>query len=145
MTTKSRNKPPVWFWIVSVIALLWNAMGVKAYLEQAYDTEGFRNTYNAEQLEIMANQPSWYTAAFAIAVFGATLGCIALLMKKKVAKLLFLLSLIGIIGQLYYNLVIIDSFESFGTPEIVMTVMIPIVALLLLWLSKKGIAKGWLS
>ncbi len=69
MTEKSITKPPIWFWIVSVIALLWNGSGVYMYLIQAYDTESFRVMYTAEQLEMAHNTPSWVTAAFAIAVF----------------------------------------------------------------------------
>lgn len=36
MNHSTRTKPPIWFWIISVIALIWNLMGVMAYLGQAY-------------------------------------------------------------------------------------------------------------
>jgi len=146
MTTELTTKPPIWFWIVSAIALLWNAMGVNAYLQQAYNTEAHRAQYNESQLELIANQPSWYTAVFALAVFAGILGCISLLLRKKWARLLFIISLLGVIGQLYYNLVVVKSHEMFtSTFEIVMTIMIPLIAVLLLWFSKKGIVKGWLK
>ena len=45
MTEKSTNKPPVWFWIVSAVALIWNGIGVNMYLQQAYDTESYRAMY----------------------------------------------------------------------------------------------------
>lgn len=32
MTTT--NKPASWFWVVSVIALIWNAIGAMAYIAQ---------------------------------------------------------------------------------------------------------------
>ncbi len=34
MTTSTRARPPIWFWIVSILALLWNLLGVMAYLAQ---------------------------------------------------------------------------------------------------------------
>jgi len=145
MTTESTNKPPIWFWIVSAVALLWNGMGVNAYLQQSYDTESHRAQYNTDQLEIIANQPSWYTAVFALAVFGGLLGCLALLLRKKWARPLFLISLIAVIGQMYYNLIVIKSYEMFGPFETTMTIMILLAAVLLLMLSRKGIAKGWLK
>jgi len=145
MTTKSTTKPPIWFWIVSAIALLWNAMGVNAYIQQAYHTETHRSQYNAEQLEMIANQPSWYTTVFALAVFGGLLGCFALLFRKKWAKPLFFISLIGVIGQMYYNLIVIKAHEMFGSFETIMTIMIPLIAILLLFLSRKGSIKGWLK
>jgi hypothetical protein len=86
MTNESTtNKPPVWFWIVSVLALLWNGAGVYQYLQQAYNTDSFKAMCTPEQLEVYANLPSWYTAVFAIAVFGGFLGCLMLLFRKKIA------------------------------------------------------------
>lgn len=67
MTT---NKPPVWFWIVSVIALIWNALGVFAYLGRAFATdEMIAQMPEDAQAEFLMEFPAWYTAAFAIAVF----------------------------------------------------------------------------
>lgn len=37
--TDKINKPTSAFWIISAVALLWNIMGVIAYLGQAYMTE----------------------------------------------------------------------------------------------------------
>jgi len=146
MTNESTsNKPPVWFWIVSVLALGWNGLGVNAYLQQAYDTESHRAMYTVEQLEMVNNAPSWYTAAFAVAVFGGLLGCIALLLRKKWSKSILLLSLIGIIVQLIYNLFISKAMEVYGPGAIVMPIMVAVIGIFLVWFAKKGIAKGWLS
>ena len=139
MTNTSTNKPPIWFWIVSVVALIWNGMGVNAYLQQAYNTEGYRAMYSAEQLEIAANMPTWVTAAFAIAVFAGTLGAIGLLLKKSWSVKLWLLSLIAVIIQMGYLL--INGYES----SMVMTLMIIVFALVFVWFSRMSESKGWLS
>ncbi len=146
MTNESiTNKPPVWFWIVSVLTLLWNGAGVYQYLQQTYDTESHRAMYTAEQLEMVNNTPSWVMAAFAIAVFGGLLGCIGLLLRKKWAKSILLLSLIGIIVQLIYNLFISKAMEVYGPGAVIMPIMVLIVGILLILFAKKGISKGWLS
>ena len=31
-----RQKPPVWFWIVSVLGLLWNLAGVAAFVNELF-------------------------------------------------------------------------------------------------------------
>jgi len=139
MSENSTNKPPIWFWILSVLGLIWNGMGVNAYLQQAYNTESFRAMYSPEQLEIVANQPSWLTAAFAIAVFAGALGCLALLLRKKLAINLILLSLLAVIVQIGY--VLINNQES----NMVMTLMIIVFALFLVWFSRKSAANGWVS
>jgi len=139
MSENSTNKPPIWFWIVSVLGLIWNGMGVNAYLQQAYNTESFREMYPPEQLEIIANHPAWLTAAFAIAVFGGAIGCLALLLRKKWATTLFLLSLIAVIFQMGY------AFINDQVTSMVMVLMIIVFAIFFVWFSRKSAAKGWIS
>jgi hypothetical protein len=145
MNTISKTKPPVWFWIISVIALLWNAMGVNAYIQQAYKTDSFKAMYTEEQLDMIANTPAWATAAFAVAVFGGILGSLGLLLRKKWAKSLFILSLLGIIVQMTYNLFISKAMEVYGPGAVIMPILVLFVGVFLLWYSKKAIAKKWLA
>ncbi len=145
MTTESTNKPSIWFWIISVVALLWNSAGAYMYLIQAYNTESFKAMYTPEQLEMVNNAPSWATAAFAVAVFGGVLGSIGLLLRKKWAKSVFFLSLLGIIAhQLIYNSFMSGAIEAYGTSAIIMPVMTFIIGGLLLLFTNKAIAKHWL-
>jgi len=137
--TNFKVKPPIWFWIVSVIALLWNAMGVNQYLGQAYQTESWRAALTDEQFEMVTNFPSWLTAAFAIAVFAGILGSFALLLRKKWAYSLLVLSLIAVLIQMGYILIKghYDGIE--------MTISIIVFAIFLVWFSKKSVSKGWIS
>jgi hypothetical protein len=145
MNLNSTTKPPIWYWIISILALLWNFMGVLQYIGQAYNTNGFREQYTDEQLEILANTPAWVTAAFALGVFGGVLGSILLLFKKKWAYYLFLISLIGVIVQMIHNLFIIKAADIYGPGAAIMTAMIIGFSLLLVWFSKKAIANSWIS
>ena len=137
--TNSRVKPPIWFWIVSTLALLWNAMGVDQYIGQAYKTERWRAALTDEQMELISSFPSWLTGAFAIAVFAGLIGSIGLILRKKWANSLLLISLIAVIVQMGYVL-IQGHFEG-----IAMTVSIILFAIFLVWFSKKSISKGWIS
>jgi hypothetical protein len=56
--TTTTNKPPIWFWIASIIALIWNAMGINQYLQQAYNTESFVAFYTPEQLVLAYSYPA---------------------------------------------------------------------------------------
>jgi hypothetical protein len=143
--TTNLNKPPIWFWIVSSLALIWNAMGVNQYLQQAYNTEAFRTLYTTEQLALMDATPAWATAAFAIAVFGSVLACILLLLRKKLAKLVFLIALIAIVVQMVHGLILVKSYEVTSTFQTTMAIIVPLVGLLLYLFSKKALDKGWLS
>jgi hypothetical protein len=143
--TNSSTKPPVWFWVIGVIALLWNLMGVNAYLQQAYRTEAFTSMLTSEQLDLVNSTPAWAIGAFAIAVFAGALGCIALLLRKNWAKSLFLLSLIGIIVQMIYNLFISKAMEVYGPGAVVMPILVMLVGIFLVWYSKRSIIKGWID
>ena len=93
----TKIKPPVWFWVVTVILLLWNLMGLLAFIVEASMPEAVTAELNDTQLEIYNNRPSWYMFNFAIAVISATLSCILLLARKKFAVTLAVVSLISIL------------------------------------------------
>lgn len=135
MTT---TKPPVWFWIISILALIWNSMGVNQYLQQAYNTEAFKSMVSTEKLEMIGQLPTWYTAVFAIAVFAGALGCILLLLRKKLAYFVLLLSLISVLFQMGY---ITFSMNMAN----IMTPFIVIAAVLLVLFSKHSKKKNWIN
>ena len=118
-------------------------MGVSQYIQQAYNTDSFRAMYTAAQLQMMDATPAWSTAAFAIAVFAATFGCVSLLLRKKWAYMLFLISFLAIIVQ-NIDAFTRNTFSNYGTPEMIITALIPIIALFLLWYSKKAIKRHWI-
>ena len=88
--SQNSNKPAAFFWVVGVLAVTWNALGVIAYLSQKLMTNEMKVMIPADQLEIMEKTPAWATAAFAVAVWFGLLGCIVLLMRKKIATTLFI-------------------------------------------------------
>lgn len=145
MTTEIKVKPPVWFWIVSVLALLWNLAGAMAYIGQAYMSDEVLATMSEAERNLYENQPAWVTGAFAIAVWGGTLGCIFLLLRKKWAKPVFIVSLLGLIGQLSYNYFLSGAFDTFEIVDMVMSVMILVISIALIVFSNKAIRKNWLT
>ena len=138
MTLNNGNKPAIWFWVVSIIALFWNAMGVDQYLGQAYETERWQAAMTSEQLELASSTPAWITAAFAIAVFSATIASIGLLLRKGWAYPLFVLSFITVVIQMGY------FFAKGITDNIGMTISIIVFALFLVWFSKHSKTKKWI-
>jgi len=140
------NKPGVVFWIIGIIALIWNGMGVNAYLQHAFKTESIMADMNADQIALMESTPAWITALFAIAVFAGVIGCIALLMRKKMAVTLLLVSFIAATVQQLYWLFGTDAVEIFNESQpYLMPILVIVVAAFLAWYSKNQKAKGILS
>lgn len=145
MTNKSA-KPATWYWVVSVLALIWNLMGVIAYLGQAFITEEIKTTLPPEQLALIEGRPAWVTAAFAIAVWGGLLGCIALLIRKRWARPLLLVSLLGIIAQTGYNLFATNAAEVFGQIQgLIIPLFVVVIGIILVLVAKIADKKQWLS
>ncbi|PWG05052.1 hypothetical protein [Polaribacter aquimarinus] len=139
------TKPTTSFWVISVIALIWNFMGVMAYLSQAFMTDEIKATLPKEQQALYENVPAWATAAFAIAVWGGLFACILLLMRKKLAKTIFVISLLGIIVQMIYNFFISGAMDVYGPGGMIMPLMVIIIGVFLVWYSKKCADDGILS
>jgi len=140
------NKPGIAFWIIGIIALLWNGMGVNNYLQQAFKTESTTAELNAEQLAFMDGLPAWMTALFAIAVFTGLIACILLLMRKKMAIVVFIVSFISAsILQLYwmFGTKATEIFNE-SMPYLIPILVIVIAAFLVLY-SRDQKAKGVLS
>lgn len=139
----SKAKPPIWFWIISALALMWYVLGVYYYLQQAYNTAFYRSMYTPEQLMVVDKMPAWATAAFAIAVFAGLFGVIGLILRKQWAKTLFLISVLGIVLQYIYNVFIGKMYELFSITENVRYFIIPIIAYLLYYITSKAQTKSW--
>lgn len=138
------RKPPVWFWAVSALLLVWNLMGVVAYVRQAMMTpEALQAMPEAERMLLMAT-PAWVTAAFAFAVFGGVAGCLLLLLRSRWALVMLMLSLIGVIVQMAYVFFMSKSIEVYGPGGMVMPAMMIVLSILLMWLARRARARGWL-
>lgn len=143
--TNESTKLPAWFIVVAIIALIWNLLGVFAYLGEAFATPEMIEAMPEEQRNMIENRPAWATAAFALAVWGGFLGSLLLVLKRKLSQIVLTVSLLGVVVQMIYNLFIAESTVTYGPLQIVMAIMIPLIALGLVMMSKKGISHGWLK
>ena len=139
------RKPSNLFWAISSSALVWNLMGVFNYLDQAFMTDKILETLPKEQQILYQDVPAWVTAAFAIAVFSGTLGSLLLLLKKKIATTFFIISFLGIVGQMSYGLLIDQNSDSYGPMGIAMPIIIIAFGGYLIWYSRKANEHRWLS
>lgn len=138
------NSLPAWFKVVSAIALIWNLLGVYAFIDQMMMTpEKIASLAEAEQALYMA-VPIWVNIAFAFAVIGGAFGCLLLLLKKAIAFPVLILSLAGVCTQMLHAFFISDAWEVYGPASAIMPAMIVTIAILLVWLSKKAQTNDWI-
>lgn len=132
------------FWIVAALLLIWNLIGDAAYLMQVtMDLDEFAKSdaYTAEQFRMM---PQWAWSAYAIGVWGGTAGSIALLLRRRMAIWLFVLSLAGIVAQFARVFVMTDLLAVKGPAAAAFPLLIAAIALFAIWYARWAAAKGWL-
>lgn len=138
------NKPNIVFWILSIVALVWNIMGVLNYIGQAFITDDMKALLPENQRLYMESVPAWATAAFAFAVFAGVLGSLLLLLRKKIAKTFFIISLLGVLVQMTHGFMS-EIKDVYGPGGIAMPILIIGFAVFLVWYSRLVDSKGWLS
>lgn len=142
---ESTNKPATWFWIVSAIALLWNLMGVMAYIAQVTMSPEALQALPENERALYESAPAWATGAFAIAVWGGALGSVLLLLRRKLATSVLIVSFIGIIVQMVHSFGIANSIEVYGPGGMIMPIMVLVIGAGLIWFSRKASTNGWLK
>ena len=132
------------FWLISVVALLWNVGGAINYLMQT--NLEFVATLPETHRAIIESRPAWATGGFAIGVFGGALGCLLLLFRKSTAFYVFIASLLGVIVTMIHTINVAVSKIEFSPGEIFVMILLPIiVAGILIWYTKQAVSKSWIS
>lgn len=128
-------KPHFSFWFITAAGLIWNLLGCLNYITQT-------NPETVAQMPevyrvIIEGRPAWATAAFAIGVFGGAVGCILLLLRKRVAMFVLGLSLVGIVLTGVFSALIVGI-----VPAMVLSVL---VGGALFWYASIARRSGWLN
>lgn len=131
------------FWLISVVALLWNIGGAINYIMQT-DPE-FVSTLPDTHRAIIVNRPAWATGGFAIGVFGGALACLLMLLRKSIAFHVFIASLLGILVTMIHTANVASSKIQFSIVEMFVMIILPvIVAAFLIWYTRQIRNKGWI-
>lgn len=135
---------PVWFWLLAIAGLLWYLMDASVFYMRVFGGDMAMANVPENQQMLYKNMPSWVNVVFALEVFGGLLGCIGLLLRKKWALPLFIVSLIGVLCQSFYIWFLSDAVSVMGNMAIIMPVVAIVITLVLIMLSRRSIGSGWL-
>ena len=119
-------------------------MDTSAFFMRVSMTEEAIESMPENQQHLYRDMPLWVNTVFACEVFGGTLGCISLLLRKKWALPLFVISLLGVLAQTSNIWFLTDAISAMGAPAIVMPLVVIIIGTVMIVLAKSAISKGWL-
>ncbi len=145
MNANAATARPKSFWIVAVAALLWNLIGTAMFYVQVSMTPEQIAALPAPQRAVCEATPAWLYGLFGIAVIGGVLASLGLLLKKKWAVPLFLVSLLAVVAQTAATFLVTPAWSAFGAAGLVMPAIVLAIAFLLWRYSRKAAARGWIG
>jgi len=143
MSDNTNNKRPLHLWIVGILSLLWNAMGAFDYFMTQTKNEAYMAKFTPEPLVFFYGFPAWVEGAWAIAVWGALVGSVLLLMAKRMTEWFFLVALVAMVLTSIHNFGLSNGLEVMGDPfSQVFTAVIFVVSVALYLYARALVKKG---
>ncbi len=136
------RRTPIHLWIVGIVSLLWNAVGAFGYLATQLGLDGYMGQYSDAQRAFYEAFPAWAVAFWALGVWGAVAGSVALLLRSRWSVPLYAVSLIGLVGSSVYSFLLSEGAALMGVVGSAFSAVIFIVAVLLLVYARRMRAAG---
>lgn len=132
--TDALVKAPWHLWLIGVVALLFNSIGVFDFVLSMAQGAAYQASagMTPEQIAHYQAMPSWMKVVWAVGVFGAFLASILLLLRKRLALPVFVLSLVAFLISLIYTYVLTDGGAVMGRQ---MAIASAVIAALLVFFS----------
>lgn len=115
-------------WLIGIVALLWNSVGALDYVMTQTRNASYMANFTPGQLEYFYGFPSWVVGAWAVAVWGAVLGSVLLLLRRRLAEPVFLVSLVAMVITTIHNFLLSDGLRIMGSGAAVFSAVIFVVA-----------------
>lgn len=145
-TPTNNLKSPWHLWLVGILGFLWNSMGALDFVMTQTKNEAYMSNFTAEQLAFFYGFPSWVILAWAIAVWGSLIGTIFLLLRNRLAVILFSISLIAMLVTTIHNYGLSNGLQVIGdTFSLAFTGIIFVIAVFLYFYSSSMKRKGILN
>ncbi|MGR6503425.1 hypothetical protein [Shewanella sp. Koi 1] len=138
-------KAPLWFYFVAFISLLWNIMGLLAFVIQMTMTPEAMAQMSPDQIKLYESTPAWLDCVFGFAVVSGVIGCLLLLVKKAFSYKMLLASLVAILVQMGYVFSIQQAAAVLGSDALMMPSVVILWGIFLAWFSRFGVTKHWLT
>ncbi|CAN5412732.1 hypothetical protein BH10PSE3_BH10PSE3_20280 [soil metagenome] len=140
-------KTPWHLWLVGVVAVLFNSIGVFDFVMSMARGSAYMASagMTPAQIEHYKDMPAWMTADWAIGVFGALAGSVLIPLRNKLAWPILAVSLAAFLISVAYTYVLTDGGKIMG-PQMGVTSAI-IAGLLALftgyawWMTRRGVLR----
>jgi hypothetical protein len=142
--TETTTRTPWHFWVVGVVALLFNAIGVFDFVMSFTQGASYMASagMNPAQIDHYLGMPIWMKFVWAIGVWGAFLASVLLLLRKKLALPIFVVSLAAFLLSLVYTYVLTNGAAIMGEKVAMSSAVITVLLLFFIWYSRLMTKRG---
>jgi len=120
---------PRWFTVAALAAVAWEIFGCFMYLMQVRVDPA---SLPVDQRALWDAAPSWMMAAYAVAVWVGLIGAILLVMRRRLAEKLLLVSLVAVIVQ-FSALLLVPELRNLTTSDALFLPFVIVVACYVIW------------
>jgi hypothetical protein len=144
MEDMAKARVPGWYWLVAILALLWEAGGCYAYLMQVTMKVADMGALPAAQRDLWLTMPAWVWSVYAVAVWIGLSGALALLMRQRWARSAFIVSLAAAIVQFGWTFLVRHALAALGASAAILPAAIVLIGAFLVWFAIAATRWGWL-
>jgi hypothetical protein len=144
MTDDARSAVPGWYWVAAILALLWEAFGCYAYMMWVTMDAARLAEMPAAEREMWLAMPPWLTGVWAIAVWIGLAGAVALLMRRRLARLAFGISFAAVLVQFGWIFLTTPILTTIGPSSAYLPAAIIIVGGIWFLFANMAAKRGWL-
>ena len=138
------QRAPWHLWLVGLLGLLFNSVGAFDYLMTQTQNESYMGRFTSEQLDVLYGLPAWLVASWALAVWGGALGALLMLLRKRLAVAVLLVSLLAMSVTGVHNVFAVNGLYETGGTGPVFILLIFLVALSLWFYARAMRERGTL-
>jgi hypothetical protein len=131
-----------WYMPAAVAAMLFMAFGCVIYLMHVFADPA---SLPLDQRAAYEAEPLWVIAANAVSVSLGLAGTVLLVMRKKLAEPLLMVSLAAVLVWLAGLLLVTNLRENMSANDLLVALVIAAVTWTIFWFARHSRMRGWIS
>lgn len=130
-----------WYTAAAIASLLFMGLGCVAYLSHVLADP---NNLPLDQRAAYEAEPAWVTGAYAVAVWVGLAGAVLLVMRRKLAEWVLLVSLVAVLVWLAGLLVVGPLRDAMSANDLLVALVVTALTWTIFWFARHSRQRGWL-
>lgn len=143
MTDERFSPRPVagWYMPAAIASLLFMLLGCVTYVMHVTADPA---SLPLDQRTVYEAEPLWVTAAYAVAVWVGLLGAALLVIRRKLAQPLLLVSLAAVLAWLAGLILVPELRETISANDLAVAIVVAAITWTIFWFARHSSQRGWL-